>query len=91
MGEAAARYAVEMATVIAGDGGELRRRPVLSLIVCTVAPLVQEEQSLESAMVLAEAGVPVALATDFNPGSCYTESMPMILTLAVLRFRKRLD
>jgi trimethylamine--corrinoid protein Co-methyltransferase len=59
MGAAAARYAVEMATVVAGDEEELRRRPVLSLIVCTVAPLVQDGQSLESAMVLAEAGLPL--------------------------------
>ncbi|MGH9361201.1 MAG: amidohydrolase family protein, partial [Thermoanaerobaculia bacterium] len=32
---------------------------------------------------LLEAGVPVALATDCNPGSSHTESMPMVLTLAV--------
>ncbi len=30
-----------------------------------------------------ESGIPVALATDCNPGSSYTESMPMIVTLAV--------
>jgi len=34
---------------------------------------------------LVEAGVPVALATDCNPGSSYTESMPMVVTLAVLK------
>lgn len=32
---------------------------------------------------LIEAGVPVALATDCNPGSSHTESMPMVLVLAV--------
>jgi imidazolonepropionase len=32
---------------------------------------------------LVEAGVPVALATDCNPGSSHTESMPTVLTLAV--------
>ncbi len=32
-----------------------------------------------------ELGVPVALATDCNPGSCYTESMPFIVTLAVMQ------
>jgi imidazolonepropionase len=31
---------------------------------------------------LIEAGVPVALATDFNPGSCYTMNMQLILTIA---------
>lgn len=29
-------------------------------------------------------GVPIALGTDFNPGSCYCSSMEMILQLAVL-------
>jgi len=32
-----------------------------------------------------DAGLPVALATDLNPGSCMTESMPMIITLACLQ------
>jgi imidazolonepropionase len=34
---------------------------------------------------LVEAGVPVALATDCNPGSSYTESMPMVVLLAVFQ------
>ncbi|HEX2164207.1 MAG TPA: imidazolonepropionase [Thermoanaerobaculia bacterium] len=32
---------------------------------------------------LVEAGVPVALATDCNPGSSYTESLPTVFVLAV--------
>ncbi len=59
MGEAACRYAVEMATVIAGSKEELRRRPLFSLVVCTIAPLVQDTAGIEGALVLAEAGVPV--------------------------------
>lgn len=31
---------------------------------------------------LIEAGCAVALATDFNPGSCYTQSLPFVITLA---------
>ncbi|KPJ63810.1 imidazolonepropionase [candidate division WOR-1 bacterium DG_54_3] len=34
-----------------------------------------------------ERGLPVALATDFNPGSSMTESVPMILSLACLMMR----
>lgn len=34
---------------------------------------------------LIEAGVPVALATDCNPGSSHTESMPMVVVLSVLK------
>jgi len=59
MGGAFARYAVEMATVVAGDAEELRRRPLFSLIVCTIAPLVQDKEGIEGAMVMAEAGLPV--------------------------------
>jgi imidazolonepropionase len=33
---------------------------------------------------MVEFGVPVAIATDCNPGSCYTESVPFIFGLAVL-------
>lgn len=39
------------------------------------------------ARAMIEAGVPVALATDLNPGSCLTESVPMILTLACLNLK----
>ena len=40
---------------------------------------------------LIEAGVPVALATDCNPGSSFTESMPMILVLAVFELRLAIE
>jgi imidazolonepropionase len=33
------------------------------------------------------AGVPIALATDFNPGSCMTESLALILNLACTQMR----
>jgi trimethylamine--corrinoid protein Co-methyltransferase len=59
MGGAPARYALEMATVIAGDREELRRRPVFSLVLCTIAPLAQDEGGIEGALTLAEAGIPV--------------------------------
>jgi len=36
---------------------------------------------------LIEAGAAIALATDLNPGSCYTESMPLIQTLACVGMR----
>ncbi|HAF70591.1 MAG: Imidazolonepropionase [Acetothermia bacterium 64_32] len=34
---------------------------------------------------LIQAGVPVALGTDFNPGSCPISSLPLVMSLAVLR------
>lgn len=59
MGDAAARYAVEMATVISGTREALRERPVLSNLICSIAPLAQDHAGLESALVMAEAGIPV--------------------------------
>jgi trimethylamine--corrinoid protein Co-methyltransferase len=59
MGAVPARYAIEMATVVAGSREELRRRPPFSDLICTIAPLVQDDAGIESALVLAEAGIPV--------------------------------
>jgi imidazolonepropionase len=39
------------------------------------------------ARLMIRLGVPVALATDLNPGSCFTESLPMVMTLACLQMK----
>lgn len=59
MGERECEYALEMATVIAGSKEALRKRPPLSLVVCTISPLIQDEPGIEGAMVMAKAGVPI--------------------------------
>lgn len=40
---------------------------------------------------LIQAGVPVALGTDCNPGSSHTESMPMVIVLAVLQMKLTIE
>jgi trimethylamine--corrinoid protein Co-methyltransferase len=69
MGETAARYGVEMARVVAGDEATMRRRPPLSSLVCTIAPLAQDKGGLESALVFAEAGLPVGFMSMATAGS----------------------
>jgi trimethylamine--corrinoid protein Co-methyltransferase len=59
MGAKPAQYAVEMATVLRGEREEVRRRPPFSLTVCTIAPLMQDKEGIEGALILAEAGIPV--------------------------------
>ena len=59
MGARECEYSIEMATVISGDKEELRKRPPLSLVVCTIAPLMQDHAGIEGAMVMAESGIPV--------------------------------
>ena len=44
MGARQARYAVEMATVIAGSAAELRRRPVLSDLIGTISPAARHRR-----------------------------------------------
>ena len=36
------------------------------------------------ARTMIEKGVPLALATDLNPGSCFCESMPFVVSLAIM-------
>ena len=60
-GETAA--AIEMAAAIAGGRDALRARPVLSLMQCTISPLAQDGGAVESALVAAEAGIPVGFMT----------------------------
>jgi len=54
-----ARGAAEMAALLAGGKDELRKRPLLSLMECTVSPLAHDGGSLEAALVGAEYGLPV--------------------------------
>jgi len=69
MDEPMARYTVEMAQVVAGAEVTLRERPILSLLVCTIAPLAQDEGGMESALIFAEAGLPVGFMSMANTGS----------------------
>jgi len=67
--EVTARYAIEMAKVVAGSEEILRTRPPLSLLICTIAPLGQDAESMDAALMAAEAGVPVGFMSMPNTGS----------------------
>jgi trimethylamine--corrinoid protein Co-methyltransferase len=69
MGEWAGRYAIEMTDVVAGNEHVRRQRPPLSLLVCTIAPLAQDRDGLESALLFAQAGLPVGFMSMVNTGS----------------------
>jgi trimethylamine---corrinoid protein Co-methyltransferase len=69
MGERLGRYAVEMAGVVSENEATLRARPPLSLLVCCIAPLAQDRDGMESALVFAEAGLPVGFMSMANAGS----------------------
>jgi imidazolonepropionase len=60
-----------------------------SEVVATLLPGVSFFLGHEHAPArkLVDAGVPVALASDFNPGSCMSFSMPMMTTIACTQMR----
>ena len=63
LSEREALAAIQMAAVIAGGREALRRRPILSLLVCSISPLTQDGQAVDAALVAAEAAVPVGVLT----------------------------
>jgi trimethylamine--corrinoid protein Co-methyltransferase len=67
--EETARYAVEMAIVIAGDRERAEKRPPLSIAMAAVSPLKQDERGLKAVLTFAEAGLPVVFGTEPIIGS----------------------
>jgi len=82
MGEQLCRYGVEMATALRGSLEEVRRRPPISLIACTIAPLVQDKEAIEGALVLAEAGIPVVIMSMPTMGTTAPATYAGALALA---------
>jgi len=64
-----APYTVEMATVVAGSEEERRRRPPICANICTIAPLAHDAHGIETALVYAEAGIPVSFMAMPTMGS----------------------
>jgi trimethylamine--corrinoid protein Co-methyltransferase len=54
-----AKAQVELASLLVGGKEELKKRPIISMIVCPLAPLSFEKGAIESQVEFAKAGVPV--------------------------------
>lgn len=68
------------------DISELSRRNTVAVLV-PGANYFLGLRNYPSARKLIDAGVPVALATDYNPGSSPTRSMPFVMSLACTQMR----
>jgi trimethylamine--corrinoid protein Co-methyltransferase len=82
MGERIARYAVDMATVIAGEQDAIHRRPPLSAVICTIAPLMQDREGIEGALIFAEAGIPVGFLAMPTLGTTAPATLAGMLAMA---------
>ncbi len=56
-------------------------------VLCPLVPLYLRETQEAPARRMVARGLAPAVATDFNPGSCYAQSMPLALAIAALRLR----
>ena len=90
----AARLAIELQAASADHLEKIDRKDIralsLSNVVCTLLPGCCFHLGLKHyapARKLIEAGAVVGVATDFNPGTSPTLSMPMILSLACTQMR----
>ena len=54
-----ARALIEMAALIVGGEEELKRRPIISMVACPLAPLSFEKGTIEAQVEFARAGVPI--------------------------------
>ena len=55
---------------------------VIAVLLPATAFCLREPYARAREMI--DTGTPVALATDFNPGSCFSESIPLVIALAAL-------
>lgn len=81
-GEVAAVSAEHL--LAAGDAGleRMAQSNTIAVLLPATAYSLRKPYARTGRMI--ELGVPVALATDCNPGSCFCESMPFVMGLAVL-------
>lgn len=56
-------------------------------VLCPLVPLYLRQAQEAPGRRMIDAGLAPALATDFNPGSCYLQSLHEVLTFGALRYR----
>jgi imidazolonepropionase len=61
---------------------DMAHKQVMATLLPATAFSLREPYARGREMI--DQGVPVALATDFNPGSCFTASIPLVIALAAL-------
>lgn len=72
---------------ISAAGIEALGRAGVVPVLCPLVPLYLRQQQEAPGRRMLDAGLAVALSTDFNPGSCYTQSLHEALTFGALRYR----
>ena len=56
-----AQYEIEIASAIVGGSEELKKRPIFSVVACTIAPLRYDKGITEASIEFGKAGIPVVI------------------------------
>jgi imidazolonepropionase len=62
-------------------------------VVATILPMTAfslQEDYARARHIIDEGGI-LALASDFNPGSCHTQSIPLLITLATIKMKMTVE
>ncbi len=81
-----ARRLVAMGATVAGGAEELRRRPIMSSVQTTIAPLQLDGPMMDGAFAFGAAGLPVALFTMPTPGATGPVTLAGSVTVAAMEF-----
>jgi len=81
-----ARTLTAMAAAVLGDEAQLRRRPIISSVHTSIAPLQHDAGNMDSAFAFGEAGVPVAIFTMPTPGASGPVTLAGSVVVAAMEF-----
>ncbi len=81
-----ARRLVAMGAAVAGGEDELRKRPIMSSVQTTIAPLQLDGPMMDGAFTFGGAGVPVAIFTMPTPGATGPVTLAGSVTVAAMEF-----
>ncbi len=81
-----ARFLIRMAAAVAGGADALRKRPVVSSVHTSIAPLQHDGGNMDTAFRFGEAGVPVAIFTMPGPGTSGPVTLAGSLVVAAMEF-----
>ncbi len=79
-------FALEMLEVLAGSKEELRRRPLYSVVACTVSPLQHEPKMAELSIDLARAGIPIVIWPMPLTGATAPVTVPGTCLMSLVEF-----
>lgn len=77
-----ARYQIDMAAAVVGGKKELKKRPIVSSVHCSIAPLQHDGGSAEAALEFAKAGVPISFYSMPQAGATGPATLAGSLTVA---------